>query len=130
MCSIRQSCFRLWGSILALFAGLQPGGSCAGEGERKDSGPYCGLYCVYAALHSIGKDVPFEAILRPRYLSSREGNGSVEELGASRGQALFPVFSESTGAHRVSTPLVLQRQKSIPKVDFLSQAVRRVRGAY
>ena len=51
----------------------------AGDSQREVSGPYCGLYCVYAALQSIGQDVPFERLLSPRYLSSRQGS-SIEEL--------------------------------------------------
>jgi Peptidase C39 family len=47
--------------------------------EPKDSGEYCGLYCVYSALSAIGRDVPFETLLRPRYLSSWEGS-SIKEL--------------------------------------------------
>ncbi len=50
-----------------------------GSGEQKDPGPYCGLYCVYGALQAIGRNVPFEAILRPRYVSSRQGS-TINEL--------------------------------------------------
>ena len=58
---------------------LGPCASHAGGAQGEDTGPYCGLYCVYGALQSIGKDVPFETLLRPRYLSSRQGS-SIEEL--------------------------------------------------
>jgi rhodanese-related sulfurtransferase len=68
------------GSVLASFLlVLVSGWSRANDVERKDSGPYCGLYCVYGALQAIGKDVPFETLLRPKYLSAREGS-SVKEL--------------------------------------------------
>ncbi|MFI5456154.1 MAG: rhodanese-like domain-containing protein [Isosphaerales bacterium] len=58
---------------------LASGWARAGDGERKEAGPYCGLYCAYGALQAIGKDVPFETLLRPRYMSSRQGS-SVKEL--------------------------------------------------
>jgi len=82
----------------------------AGDREHKESGPYCGLYCVYGALHAIGKDVPFETILRPRYISSRRGS-SVEELqqavidAGAHAVALADLGAESLRAAR--HPMIL-----------------------
>ena len=57
---------------------LISGWTRAADGE-KGSGEYCGLYCVYGALQSIGKEVPFETLLHPRYMSSW-GGSSIGEL--------------------------------------------------
>ncbi len=80
----------LLGSLLLILAG--PYAPHAVGAQRKESGPYCGLYCVYGALQSVGKDVAFETLLRPRYLASRQGS-SIEELR----QAVI-----DSGAHAVA----------------------------
>lgn len=36
--------------------------------------PYCGIYCVYAALRMFGRPVRFECLLRPAYLESAKGS--------------------------------------------------------
>lgn len=71
-------------SILFTLLVLLPVASNAAGAEARarkvqPGGPYCGLYCLHGALQAVGKGVPFESLLRPRYLSEREGS-SVKEL--------------------------------------------------
>ncbi len=65
---------RLWNGVVHWFVLLLlgPGWARAAEGEN-GAGEYCGLYCVYGSLQAIGKGVPFETLLHPRYMSSWGG---------------------------------------------------------
>lgn len=107
--SFRTSCC----AVVALLLGLGHGGLAASLGDRtkgSDSGPYCGLYCVHGALKAIGKDIPFEFLLRPRYLGSREGS-TIGELqravteSRARGVALSGLGAESLRSAR--DPMIL-----------------------
>lgn len=101
---------RLLTSALVMGAVLSPASGPARAAERKDAGPYCGLYCAYAALHAIGVDVAFETLLRPRYLSSRQGS-SVEELRqAVIGVGVHAIALEGLGAESLRAargPMIL-----------------------
>lgn len=55
--------------------------------EWVDSGPYCGLYCLYAVLNLYHRPVQVELLLKPEYVGSQEGSSigelalAVEDLG-------------------------------------------------
>ena len=44
-----------------------------------ESGSYCGLYCVYAALHAHGKRIEFPTLLKVKYIGEMSGS-SIQEL--------------------------------------------------
>lgn len=49
------------------------------EARREVSGgPYCGVYCLYAALRTLGIAAPFEGLLDPKYVGSFEGSSAAE----------------------------------------------------
>jgi rhodanese-related sulfurtransferase len=43
------------------------------------SSSYCGIYCVYAAVHGFGKEVDFRSLLKTRYIGTPYGS-SIHEL--------------------------------------------------
>src|SRR5689334_845088 len=47
--------------------------------SEQQAGPYCGIYCLYAASRWLDKPIPFERLLNPRYIGSMEGS-SLPEL--------------------------------------------------
>lgn len=86
------------------------GGVRAADGAPKESGPYCGLYCAYGALQAIGKDVPFESLLRPRYISSRQGSSIMELREAVIDAGAYAVALQGLGAESLRAarrPMVL-----------------------
>jgi rhodanese-related sulfurtransferase len=98
--------------LLLAFLGGGPATRAESQGAEKPTppGPYCGLYCVYGALQVVGKGVPFESILRPRYLASRQGSTirelrqAVEDAGG-HAQAFSGLGAESLRTAR--HPMVL-----------------------
>jgi hypothetical protein len=80
------------------------------DDEPKPSGPYCGLYCVYGALQILGKEVPFESLLRPKYMKSREGS-SIEELKTAFIDAGIDAVAmeglSGASLHAVTRPMIL-----------------------
>ncbi|MHC4739885.1 MAG: rhodanese-like domain-containing protein [Planctomycetota bacterium] len=47
--------------------------------KYRSSGPYCGLYCLYAVIKATGKDIDFRNLLKGEYLGSWKGS-SLSEL--------------------------------------------------
>lgn len=45
--------------------------------------PYCGVYCLYASLCSIGVEVPFEQLLKKQYIGSKRGSSASDLLRAA-----------------------------------------------
>ncbi len=46
--------------------------------RRKTPYPHCGLYCVYAMAHLLGRQVDFRDLVQPEYLGSHEGSSLLE----------------------------------------------------
>ena len=68
-----------WGLILLVM--IMPA-VAADEGEPVQpdySGPYCGIYCVYAFMKLSGREIDIKELIKPEYISSRQGS-SLEEL--------------------------------------------------
>jgi ABC-type bacteriocin/lantibiotic exporter with double-glycine peptidase domain len=51
--------------------------------------PYCGISCVYACLRAAGKDIPFQALLRRKYIGCQLGSSIAELASAARDHGLF-----------------------------------------
>lgn len=45
----------------------------------RENGTYCGIYCVYAAVHSFGKQMDFKSLLKTKYVGTMFGS-SIQEL--------------------------------------------------
>lgn len=81
----------VWGLLLELATfvqAVQPA-NVPGKQQETSGGPYCGVYCAYAALHSLGRELSFEQLLEPRYVGSyagsslRELQNAVEDFGGT-----------------------------------------------
>jgi len=59
---------------------------------RELPGPYCGIYCVWAALQASAKTVPFDELLESKYISSPEGSSASELAAAARDHGFSPVL--------------------------------------
>jgi rhodanese-related sulfurtransferase len=73
-------------------------------------GPYCGVYCVYAALGVHGIDMEFESLLQPRYISSHFGSslGELELAVEDFGAHAEPLENLTAGTLRLSPyPIIL-----------------------
>jgi rhodanese-related sulfurtransferase len=49
--------------------------------QRPDTSyePYCGVQCLYRAMRALGKDVTFDRLVQPEYISSKQGS-SIADL--------------------------------------------------
>jgi rhodanese-related sulfurtransferase len=51
--------------------------------------PYCGAYCLYSALKSMGRAVEFRELVKPDYIGSGDGSTMAELSQAARDYGLF-----------------------------------------
>ena len=76
-----------WIALIVLSCGLSEPVTCAADSASESSipdvstetGSYCGLYCVYAALHAYGKPIEFPSLLKMKYIGEMSGS-SIQEL--------------------------------------------------
>lgn len=96
------------------------GGKCAVPSRPEIAGgPYCGVYCVYAALTSFGNDVEFPALLEPKYVGSSMGSTLAELRSAATdfGAYAVPMQNLTAGSLRTSRhPIVLHVRR--PGLDM------------
>lgn len=73
-------------------------------------GPYCGVYCAYAALRTLGLPVDFEQLLQPEFVGSYQGS-TLGELRAAIlhfGADAKPMYGMTASFLRSSThPVIL-----------------------
>ncbi len=50
--------------------------------DLAEQGPYCGIYCIKAALQTLGIDAPFAELGQPKYLGSYKGSSLGELIRA------------------------------------------------
>ena len=55
------------------------GQEVSGNSFLKNTGPYCGIYCVYSLNKRYGRDIEITELVRPEYISSRKGS-SISDL--------------------------------------------------
>ncbi len=61
-------------ATLPICKAAEQGHSPSETSVKKSSDPYCGLYCLYTAMKTMGKKVVFDDLLKPAYLGSRLGS--------------------------------------------------------
>lgn len=81
---------------------------------RKSSGPYCGLYCLYATMKLAGTEVNFADLVKPEYIASRKGSSLAELKKAAENHSLYaePVAKLSNEVLRHSQYQVILHVKS------------------
>jgi rhodanese-related sulfurtransferase len=67
-----------------------PGASTSAPGGYEEG--YCGLYCMYAALHSLGRRPDFEEMTDDRYLSGRNGSTASDLIHLAEKYGTTAVF--------------------------------------
>lgn len=117
----RLSCRLLILLILVLSSGLERNSRAADlsvsaatteeiPDAARENGTYCGIYCVYAAVHSFGKKMDFTDLLKTRYVGTMFGS-SIHELAAAvedNGLYALPMMGMSRANLVASrTPIVL-----------------------
>jgi rhodanese-related sulfurtransferase len=59
--------------------------------QRRPSGGYCGIYCLYAVMKLSDIDVDPKELLKPEYISSRRGSSLAELKKAAEDNGLYAV---------------------------------------
>jgi len=52
--------------------------------SSSSAGPYCGIYCVYAALRAVGISTDFAQLTASEYVGSHQGSSAIELQAAIR----------------------------------------------
>ncbi|HEY7087849.1 MAG TPA: rhodanese-like domain-containing protein [Tepidisphaeraceae bacterium] len=86
--------------IVAVIPVASPGAETSPSRPRElaPSGPYCGLYSLYAAARLSGAKVPIQSLLKTEYLSSREGSTADDLLRASRSLGMYTAVMDNLDA--------------------------------
>jgi len=77
------------------------------------SGPYCGIYCLYAAMRLDGHELEVQSLMNPRYIGSGKGS-TVEELqGAAidNGMHALPISQLTTDSLRATSYRIILHVK-------------------
>jgi rhodanese-related sulfurtransferase len=87
-------------------------------GNQEDE-PFCGIYCLYAALRLAHSDAPLRSLLKPDNLSSNNGSSieTLERIASENGLSTLSVVGLSSGdLVSLSAPALLHvRARSNPK---------------
>jgi rhodanese-related sulfurtransferase len=120
---------RCW-RTLWLLAAMSTSLAAGGGGEVPDqtevrssrtARPYCGLYCLYAALRLAGRDVEFTGLVRPEYVGSATGSSSAELEKAARDFGLYAARVESMSTRVLQScrcPVVLHVKGDITSDSY------------
>ncbi len=104
---------------------LVPAGVLAVQGSQKSrstatkqkmSGPYCGVYCLYAATKLVDKNIDFVRLLKPEYIGSYKGSslGELKKAAEDNGMYAVPVEKLSSRELRHSSYPIILHVKSTP----------------
>lgn len=63
----------------------------ANSTKCKSSGPYCGVYCLYAVMKLSGQEVDFLRLVKPEYIGSRRGSSLAELKKAAEDYELYAI---------------------------------------
>ena len=77
---------------------------------HKSSGPYCGLYCLYALMKMAGEEVDFVELVKNEYIGSHKGSSIGELKNAAEDYGLFAVpvgKLSSLGLRNCPYPVIL-----------------------
>src|SRR5437588_640766 len=83
---------------------------------QPEQGPYCGIYCVYAAAKYLGREIEFTSLARPDYVGSNEGSSATELKRAVEDHALHAevLANLTTDALRQSPyPMILHVRRGL-----------------
>ncbi len=84
-------------------------------------GPYCGVYCVYAAARMHGREVAFDDLLRQQYVGSYKGStvAELQRAVADLGLTVTPMTGLTPASLRSSShPVVLHVRRPGKKMPY------------
>jgi len=108
--------FSLW--VIPCFASAATNDS---TGDRRSSGPYCGLYCLYSILKIEGQAVDFHELVKPEYISSEKGSSFKELKQAAQD---FGVNAASlrgltlTDLKNIDRPIILHVKSDVRQKEY------------
>jgi len=88
--------------------------------KLRNSGPYCGLYCIYTVLKLVGQEADFQDLVKPEYMGSRKGSSLRELKKAVEDNGLYAIHVNKLTSRELSRsdyPIVLH-----VKSDVMSRA--------
>ena len=90
-----------------------------------NSGPYCGVYCVYAALRMNGINAKFLDLLDPHYVGSHRGSTLQELRAAAEAHGLYakPLMHLTVEELRHSSHTIILNVKSVPWAEHFDHYV-------
>jgi len=103
-------------TILALVCWFLVGGSCTAYEE-----PYCGLYAVHAALHSLGISSSFDALVLPENLSGPVGSTAADLIRIAEAHGAYGSLESGmsiANLRAADTPIILHTSVAISKGAF------------
>jgi rhodanese-related sulfurtransferase len=103
--------------VLCVLCGYAGNVSEVPAAQRKISGGYCGIYCLYAAMRSLGVKVDANELVRPEYIGSAQGSSLAELKKAAQAKGLYaaPVSCLCiSDLHNLSFPFIIH-VKSVPQ---------------
>ena len=122
-----QTCLRALTLVLAVASGVSWPSAAAESATSavvdeipdaaEEGSSYCGIYCVYAALHGFGKSIDFKSLLNTKYVGTIYGS-SIQELAVAvedNGLHALPMMGLSrANLIGARTPIILHvsRQES------------------
>jgi len=94
----------------AFGATSQPSKASPNAARMAGREPYCGLYCVYAALRYYGRTVDFAKMLDPKYVGTAEGSSVRELQSAAEDNGLYTATVANLSSDvlaRTKSPVIL-----------------------
>src|SRR5262249_47381056 len=82
---------------------------------------YCGVQSLYRALRALGKDVSLEDLIKPEYISSKQGStvADLTKAGKDLGVFVEPVGHLTCGILRqVDCPVILHVKSDLSSTDY------------
>ena len=83
--------------------------------QKKSSGGYCGVYCLYAAMKYFGVETDPNELLKPEYIGSARGNSLAELKKAAEKHGLYamPIDRLTTkDLRKLFLPLIIHVKSS------------------
>lgn len=93
----------------------------AGTSGRKLRTPFCGLYCLYAAMKLSGQEIGFTELLKPEYVGSRKGSSLAELQLAAEDYGMYAVSVNkltTQGLRSSPYPIILHVKSTMDKEDY------------
>ena len=96
-------------------------GKPSGGLENFNSGPYCGVYSLYAVMGALGVETELADLLQPQYIGSPKGSSLAELVSASRDAGLYAEAAVSMNCGTLARspyPLILHVKRDAMATQY------------